>query len=366
MKALVVITVYVAALMAGAPSGAAGQDVDPTDAIVTLKNGFVIQCKKTHTGGCINHGAINISLKRNVDSVARCLEECTQDERCEGVSFRKTNNPAFSNCILYREGCRKGLWGRYGKGSRWDYYSKRGCIVLDASFDCNVLPNSQCGLRTAFDNRELLCGFRHEKGCRGAVWGSGNPSRKFCTKSGTWYTHCCKWEYERCLPKNPTDAHPPPGPKAKPAPPKTVPTSTTTAATTTTSMMDKPAKRVCVFNWHCNSDKKCINGQCTSYTYQTPLALTGDYDSKATFSAEGTSDGKADGYRGIYSVNLPDGRVQAVSYIANDIDGFVANVKYDGTADYPEAKPYHQAPSPAPYHAPAPAYNAAPVVKVHA
>merc|ERR1712106_524670 len=37
---------------------------------------------------------------------------------------------------------------------------------------------------------------------------------------------------------------------------------------------------------------------------------------------------------GSYSVNLPDGRTQHVAYHANDYDGYVADVTYDGVAAY--------------------------------
>merc|ERR1711997_1296491 len=79
---------------------------------------------------------------------------------------------------------------------------------------------------------------------------------------------------------------------------------------------------------------------------------------------------------GEYRVNLPDGRVQIVSYTAN-ADGYVADVRYEGEATYPEYKPhpapaYKPAPAPAPapapkvYHpAPAP-YHPAPAYKPHA
>ena len=81
-----------------------------------------------------------------------------------------------------------------------------------------------------------------------------------------------------------------------------------------------------------------------------------DY-SKANFNAQETSDGKVT--TGSYQVHLPDGRVQTVTYTADHYNGFVADVKYEGTPVYPEAKPYHPAP--------APAYHAAPVhhVKAH-
>merc|ERR1711872_1163785 len=59
---------------------------------------------------------------------------------------------------------------------------------------------------------------------------------------------------------------------------------------------------------------------------------------------------------GEYRVNLPDGRVQIVTYTAGP-EGYVADVKYEGEAVYAEAAPYKPAP---------PAYKAAPapVVKV--
>ena len=89
-----------------------------------------------------------------------------------------------------------------------------------------------------------------------------------------------------------------------------------------------------------------------TYTY----AVADDY-SKASFSADETSDG-AGNAQGSYSVALPDGRIQRVTYTANGYDGYVADVTYEGTAQYPEAAPYRAAPA---YHAPAPAYKPAPV-----
>jgi len=89
------------------------------------------------------------------------------------------------------------------------------------------------------------------------------------------------------------------------------------------------------------------------YTYTYGVA--DDY-SKANFNAAETSD--ANGVvSGSYSVSLPDGRIQHVKYTADHVNGYVAEVTYEGTAVYPEAKPY--APAPAAY-APAPAYKPAP------
>merc|ERR1711892_708006 len=67
---------------------------------------------------------------------------------------------------------------------------------------------------------------------------------------------------------------------------------------------------------------------------------------------------------GEYRVNLPDGRVQIVTYTAGP-EGYVADVKYEGEAVYPEVAPYKPAPPPAYKPAPAP-YKPAPlpVVKV--
>ena len=43
---------------------------------------------------------------------------------------------------------------------------------------------------------------------------------------------------------------------------------------------------------------------------------------------------------GSYTVQLPDGRVQTVTYTADDYTGYVADVKYEGQAVFPEVKPY--------------------------
>ena len=60
--------------------------------------------------------------------------------------------------------------------------------------------------------------------------------------------------------------------------------------------------------------------------------------------------------KGEYRVNLPDGRVQIVSYSAGP-GGYVADVSYEGEATYPEYKP-HPAPAYKPH--PAPAYKPLP------
>jgi len=73
----------------------------------------------------------------------------------------------------------------------------------------------------------------------------------------------------------------------------------------------------------------------TPYTYQYNVA--DDY-SGSNFQATESDDG-ASNRQGSYSVSLPDGRVQHVNYHTSDIEGYVAEVLYDGTAAYPDVVP---------------------------
>ena len=68
-----------------------------------------------------------------------------------------------------------------------------------------------------------------------------------------------------------------------------------------------------------------------TYTY----AVADDY-SKANFQQSESNDGTG-AVTGSYSVNLPDGRIQTVTYNANDLTGNVATVEYTGEAQYPPA-----------------------------
>merc|ERR1719264_2261781 len=71
------------------------------------------------------------------------------------------------------------------------------------------------------------------------------------------------------------------------------------------------------------------------YTYQ--YAVADDY-SGSNFGANEQRDGLV--ASGSYFVNLPDSRVQKVTYSINADGGYVAEVSYEGTAVFPEVKPY--------------------------
>eukprot|EP00095_Tigriopus_kingsejongensis_P009426 maker-scaffold143_size313727-snap-gene-2.24 protein:Tk09426 transcript:maker-scaffold143_size313727-snap-gene-2.24-mRNA-1 annotation:"cuticle protein" len=90
--------------------------------------------------------------------------------------------------------------------------------------------------------------------------------------------------------------------------------------------------------------------------YQYGYAVQDEY-AGTSFRASEARDGYAT--NGEYSVLLPDGRTQTVTYTVDDYSGYVADVKYDGYAKEYQPAPY-QPSHPAPYHpAPAP-YHPAP------
>lgn len=82
-----------------------------------------------------------------------------------------------------------------------------------------------------------------------------------------------------------------------------------------------------------------------AYAYQ--YGVKDDY-SGSNFAQNENRDGYATS--GSYTVALPDGRLQTVTYTVNGDSGYVADVQYTGTAQYPEYKPTYAAAAPA-YHA---------------
>merc|ERR1711881_326400 len=69
------------------------------------------------------------------------------------------------------------------------------------------------------------------------------------------------------------------------------------------------------------------------YTYSYGVA---DAETNSNFNKAETAD--ANGVvGGSYSISLPDGRIQTVTYTADEVNGFVADVSYSGEAVYPPA-----------------------------
>merc|ERR1711902_156190 len=97
--------------------------------------------------------------------------------------------------------------------------------------------------------------------------------------------------------------------------------------------------------------------------YNYNYAVADDY-SGSSFTASETSDGL--GVKsGSYQVALPDGRTQTVTYTTDDVNGYVADVTYDGVPTYPVAAPVVKAAPVAIAHAPV-AVAHAPVAVAHA
>ena len=88
------------------------------------------------------------------------------------------------------------------------------------------------------------------------------------------------------------------------------------------------------------------------YAYEYPVA--DDY-SKANFKKHETQDASGR-VKGSFTIALPDGRIQTTSYTADHVDGFVADVTYEGEPVYPP-EPINGYGHPAPAYKPASAYK---------
>merc|ERR1719278_1826079 len=98
-----------------------------------------------------------------------------------------------------------------------------------------------------------------------------------------------------------------------------------------------------------------------SYSHEAPAEYEFHYDvsdSPSTYGAPAAQFGaweKRSGYstQGSYTVKLPDGRTQIVTYtVADDDSGFVAEVRYEGQAAYPPEPTHSHPQSPPAYSQP--------------
>ncbi|XP_069958351.1 cuticle protein 7-like [Cherax quadricarinatus] len=90
--------------------------------------------------------------------------------------------------------------------------------------------------------------------------------------------------------------------------------------------------------------------------YQVPPKYNFGYSINDDFSGNNFGHQETrDGYdtKGSYSVQLPDGRIQLVTYTVSGDSGYLAEVKYIGEARYPAYQPTYK---PVPAYRPAPVY----------
>merc|ERR1712128_234617 len=99
------------------------------------------------------------------------------------------------------------------------------------------------------------------------------------------------------------------------------------------------------------------------YAYQ--YGVSDDY-SNSNFKKQESQDA-AGNVAGSFTIALPDGRIQTTTYTADPVNGYVAEVSYEGTPVYPPepAEGYGYKPAPVYKAAPlvaAPVYRTAPVI----
>ena len=74
-----------------------------------------------------------------------------------------------------------------------------------------------------------------------------------------------------------------------------------------------------------------------AYNYQYGVK---DEYSKSNFAKTESQDDKGN-VQGTFVISLPDGRIQTTTYTADPVQGFIAEVTYQGEPVYPEPKPYN-------------------------
>merc|ERR1712008_585769 len=114
--------------------------------------------------------------------------------------------------------------------------------------------------------------------------------------------------------------------------------------------------------YHAPASYKAPAKKETPKPFAFSYAVADDY-SGSNFNAQENQDVNG-AVSGSYSVNLPDGRIQTVTYTADHYNGYLAEVSYSGEASYPPVKAYKapaykaSAYAPRTYAAPKPTYNA--------
>merc|ERR1719431_1410078 len=98
--------------------------------------------------------------------------------------------------------------------------------------------------------------------------------------------------------------------------------------------------------------------------YKYEYGVQDDYTNAAFAKSE--SQNEVGTVTGSYKVNLPDGRIQTVTYTADEVGGFKAEVTYEGTPIYPPEPEegygvYTGAHTRQPQYQPKPVYKRAPV-----
>ena len=77
------------------------------------------------------------------------------------------------------------------------------------------------------------------------------------------------------------------------------------------------------------------------YLQKKPYSFTyGVRDERSGADFEQNEETSSGVTRGSYKVALPDGRTQIVTYTADDVHGFKAEVTYEGEASYPKPSEY--------------------------
>ncbi|XP_066948254.1 cuticle protein 7-like [Macrobrachium rosenbergii] len=108
-------------------------------------------------------------------------------------------------------------------------------------------------------------------------------------------------------------------------------------------------------------DRAPSYGYAPAPSYEAPAQYDFNYAVKDQYSGNDFGHQEArNGYdtQGSYYVQLPDGRLQKVTYYVNGDSGYVAQVSYEGEAQYPSYQPSYK---PSPAYSPAPAYKPSPV-----